>query len=535
MQLSQLIQNEQLLVSLLMIFFIFRSARNMLYVLFVWQRRDYRLDRMWVHLLTESGQRWAFGNLALLKWIVLFVYAVVPNIRSILLPVLFIFLFESLLILREWLQRGIKKPALTPKIAVIVLITCLLLGALIFLHTSVPLTLLLADKALPIVIFFLILILKIPFISYKWLLISRARKKIAQYPKLTRIGITGSYGKSSTKEFLSALLSEKYTVVATPENINTDIGIAKLILTKVNQNTEVIVLEMGAYKKGEIRNICSFVSPQIGIVTGINEQHIELFGSLANTRAAKYELIEALPKTGLAVFNDDNEYTRLMAKKTHLVKVITYGTKKDAHVGIRNIKETQQGIQLEVQTKTEKLVIQTKLLGKHQIYNLTSAILVARYLQVPKTLIEKKVKEFMPPAHSLQVAGKYKGATLIDDTANANPDGVKAALEVLSLFPGKKYVVLTPLIELGTQTLRIHQELIREAEKSVTLLLLTNKSYFEELSKIATKLGRKDLLQMEGPKKGAELLRRVLTSGDVVVFLGKEARQTLKELQTKKI
>lgn len=528
-----LLQNSQIIFVLLIFLFIFRSIRNLLYHLFVWQRRDYRIDRMVVHLLTESGQRWSFGNFSLIKWFALALYILIPSLRDNVLPLLLIFLLESVVIIKEWMRSGIKKPELTPKIIGIILVVCVIFSGFSLLKLPVTVILLVTDKLLAIVVFILLLILKIPFSIYKWILIRKARKKMSQFPHIIRIGITGSFGKSSTKEFLSQLLSEKYNVVKTPKNINTDIGIAKLILKKVTKSTQIVVIEMGAYKKGEIASICSFVKPDIGIVTAINEQHIDLFGSIAKIRATKYELIESLPRSGLALFNEDNDYTRLMAKKTKGIRVITYGTKKGSEALIKNIRETEFGLQFTLQTKEEIIECKTKLLGFHLANNLSAAIIVARYLKVPKVTLELRLKTLKLQKHSLQIVGKAYGAIVIDDTLNANPDGVLAAIKVLEKFPGKKYMVLTPLIELGESGSKVHKELIEHAIKSITLILLTNKSYFKEMLEIAQKYNRPQMVQLVNTKAGVTILKGVLTDGDAVAFLGKESRHILDQIESK--
>jgi len=150
------------------------------------------------------------------------------------------------------------------------------------------------------------------------------------------IGITGSYGKSSTKEFLATILSAKYKVCKTSANRNSEIGVAETVLRELKPEHEIFIVEMGAYRTGEIKAICDIVHPTIGVLTAVSEQHLALFGSLEATKKAKYELIEALPENGIAIFNADNRATRELAEQTLKPKRL-YSTERPADVSANAI------------------------------------------------------------------------------------------------------------------------------------------------------------------------------------------------------
>src|SRR5262249_23934960 len=155
--------------------------------------------------------------------------------------------------------------------------------------------------------------------------VALAARKLRQRSDLIVVGITGSYGKTSTKEFLSTLLGARYRVLKTAASVNTPVGIARTVLRGLQADHQVIVVEMGRYVPGNIRDLARLARPRIGILTAIGEQHLERFGSVENIARTKYELIQALPADGLAVFNADNARCRDLARKTTSTRVRTYG------------------------------------------------------------------------------------------------------------------------------------------------------------------------------------------------------------------
>lgn len=523
--------NYQIILVITLSLFGIRMVRNLLYQMYIWQLKEYRIDRMLIHLLSVNGQRWMFGNLSLIKWILLIIYSIYPPARSFIYPIAIAFILEAVLIFREWLG-GVKKPIITAKIIFIILLAISIGTLVYFMVLPIPLLLLILDKLLPIVTSSLILLIKIPVHIYNMWLIKKAQKKIENYPKLIRIGITGSFGKSSTKEFLAEFLSEKYVVVKTEKNFNTDIGIAQTILGKITEKTDVFVAEMGAYKQGEIKQVTKIVKPSIGVITGINEQHIELFGSLANTRHAKYELIESLPAHGLAVFNWDNEYTRQMAKKTKNIQVKTYGAQSGATYKLSKVIQDQENITFSVSEQREIFEIKAKLYGEHFANNLVGAIIVARYLGVSWNSIKKVINTINKNISSMKKVGEVRGATLIDDTYNANPDGVKQAIEFMKCYLGKKYIVLTPLIELGENTKFVHQDIARAAFKNEVEVLLTNKSAFLDMKIYGEKQAMQNVSVLS--QAAIESLYSGLKKDDVVVFSGKESKRVLRSILNKK-
>ena len=309
-----------------------------------------------------------------------------------------------------------------------------------------------------------------------------ARKRIkALQPKI--IGITGSYGKTSTKYILNQILSQKYNTLMTPDSYNTPMGICKVIRGDLLPRHEYFIVEMGAYKRGDINELCRLAPPDIGILTAVGPQHLERFKSIENTARAKYELIEALPQNGLAVINADNEICAALADKTDHVPVIRYGVESneventDVRLKSYNIKQSDKGLTFTVTDEVAGTVeITTRLLGKHNVSNILAAISVSLQCGMTLNEIRDALKVLEPVPHRLQLIAEGAGVTVIDDSFNANPEGAKAALEVLTDLvsdkEGKKILVTPGMVELGEREYDENKLFGSEAAKVCDLVIL---------------------------------------------------------------
>ena len=308
-----------------------------------------------------------------------------------------------------------------------------------------------------------------------------AKKRIRNLkPKI--IGITGSYGKTSTKYILNQILSKKYNVLMTPNSYNTPMGICKVIRGELTSEHEFFIVEMGAYKRGDIKELCQLAPPDIGILTAVGPQHLERFKSLENTAKAKYELIEALPTDGLAVINNDNEICAALADKTVSVTVNRYSVKSkenDDTIDIRasDIKHSQDGLSFTVSAgDIGSTVITTRLIGKHNVSNILAAIAVSLHCGMTIDDIRAAIRILEPVPHRLELKPSDTGVIVIDDSFNSNPEGAKAALEVLTDFANdndSKKVLVTPgMVELGEREYDENKKLGTHAAKVCDLVIL---------------------------------------------------------------
>jgi UDP-N-acetylmuramoyl-tripeptide--D-alanyl-D-alanine ligase len=247
-------------------------------------------------------------------------------------------------------------------------------------------------------------------------------------------------------------------VVKTAGNNNTNMGVARTILRDVNDEHDFFICEMGAYRVGEIKEICSLALPSAGIVTGLNEQHIELFGSLENIKRAKFELIRALPQDGFAVISRQAE--EMNPKMSY---------------NVRDVSTFSLDLVSDVEVEPEMVTFRYKdtqfrlnILGKHYIENLLAAIITAEKLGMSLTEIQEAVERLdLVDGHLMQKRTGPKGAVFIDDSYSGNPSGVTAALEYLqdAYADKKKMLVFPGIIELGKSSRSVHEKIWRKCDE----------------------------------------------------------------------
>jgi len=438
--------------------------------IYIWQLKEYRTDRFKDFLSTTKAKEFFFRYPIL--W------------RSILAIVIFLWPISSILFLKYCIAtifvgdvlyncgRFIKKKFLRPRITVKTLgifFISLLVEGVLFLYTQDWSVLLL----LIIIRFFItsavVYISNKPTQWAKAYYIAQATKKMQRFENLTVIGITGSYGKTTVKEFLSHILSSQKRVTKTPQHVNTEIGVAKFILKHSFSDTDIFVVEMGAYKKRDIALICNMVKPTIGILTAINEQHLSLFGSIQDTQEAKFELLNSLPKDGLAIANSDNRYIREKLD-TLACRVETFGMDEehDPSFLIHGLKKIKGGMcfigTATRSDKTEEMFeIVLPFMGDHQAMNVAPCIIAGIEVGATKESLVKQSSTLSLLEGSLNVY-KYGKAVIIDDSYNSNPQGFKAALDVLSKYPSDKpRIVLTRgMLELADRSDELHEEIAGE-------------------------------------------------------------------------
>ena len=274
-----------------------------------------------------------------------------------------------------------------------------------------------------------------------------AKARLDARPELIKIGITGSYGKTSTKFLLRDILSVRYNVLATPSSFNTTMGVTRVIREQLMGSHQVFIAEMGARHVGDIRELVELVRPTMGLITSVGPQHLDTFGTIERVRDTKYELIDGLPQDGTAIFARDGAICEELYARCPLEKKYMPGdliAASDVEVGPWGsrftLEDTQTG---------EKVACQTRLLGEHAIANLLLCCTAARCLGLTLEEIAQGVARCQPVEHRLQLLSGGSGVTIIDDAFNANPVGAKAALRVLGGFPGRRIIITPGMVELG--------------------------------------------------------------------------------------
>lgn len=276
---------------------------------------------------------------------------------------------------------------------------------------------------------------------------------------VTLIGLSGSNGKTTTKEMVSRILGLEGPTLKNPGNLNNWIGLP-LSLFSLNESHRFAVMEMGMNHLGEISRLCRIARPEVGLLTNIGPAHLEGLGSLAAIAQAKGELFEALEPQHWAVVNGDDSRIRDLSRSCQAQK-ITFGLNREADVRADHVSLTPQGLYFRVSFQGQEKELQLPIQGEHNIYNALGAAAVALCLGLSLQKVEEGLKGFTLPEHRLELKKGLKGIQLIDDTYNANPASMKAALEAFqSLKKGKRGgLVLGDMLELGSQAVEAHREI----------------------------------------------------------------------------
>jgi len=298
-------------------------------------------------------------------------------------------------------------------------------------------------------------------------------KKLKSLTNMDVIGITGSYGKTSTKNVVNDILSEKYIVFKTPQNYNTAYGLINTVNNYLDKYNDYFIAEMGTLKKNDIKTEADIVKPKYGILTKIGMAHLEAFGSIENIAKEKFDLIEKLPSDGVAILNKDDEYQVNYEIKNDCKKV-WYGIDNKADVTACDIKYFSDGMSFNVLIDGKKYPFKTKLLGSANVYNILAGIALSLELGLKIEQIQKGVSKIMPVEHRLELKS-YGKLNYIDDAYNSNPVGSKMALDVLKLMPGKKIVITPGMIEMGDKQYEINYNFGKYIAESVDLAILVGK------------------------------------------------------------
>ncbi len=304
-----------------------------------------------------------------------------------------------------------------------------------------------------------------------------ARRKLLSNPRLIRIGITGSYGKTSVKHILGAILSEKYPTLITPASFNTPMGVTRTIREKLTPSYQVFVGEMGARHVGDIKEMCRLVHPTIGIVTSVGPQHLETFHSIERVAKTKYELIDALPEKGShAYFYDDGAFCTQMYDKTTKPKTLCGKDPARAQCWCDGVTVSQDGCAFTLHIKDKgSIECQTRLLGEHNLQNILLASAVASDLGLTLKQIAHGIAKLQPIRHRLELISRPGTFTIINDAFNSNPVGAKAALQVLKAFPQRRIIITPGMVELGEKEAEYNRDFGRSIADCADIAIIVGK------------------------------------------------------------
>lgn len=341
----------------------------------------------------------------------------------------------------------------------------------------------------------------------------------------TVLAVAGSYGKTSTKEFLATILGARYRVLKPPGSYNTPMGLSRVIREQLEPTHQVFVAELGDYVPGDIRFLCNLVFPTIGVLTTIGPEHLERFKTMENVARAKEELIEALPPGGTAVINQDDPLVRAIGDRAEArgLRVVRYGLRESgAAVRATGVRTTCEGLAFTVTAEGHgKADVRVGVLGRHNVANVLAATAAALEMGLSLDEVAAAASRIQPVEHRLQPIHGAGGVLVIDDAFNSNPKGAAEALEVLGALEGGKKVLVTPgMIELGEREAEENRELGRKAatvcdevilvgpERALPILAgLRERGFPEDRAHVVRSLD-----------EATTLLHGMIGPGDVVLF-----------------
>jgi UDP-N-acetylmuramoyl-tripeptide--D-alanyl-D-alanine ligase len=362
-----------------------------------------------------------------------------------------------------------------------------------------------------------IILAPLDFIA-KRIIVAKAKTKLTTLPDLKVIGIAGSYGKTTMKEVLKHVLNSKYKVLSTPESINTPVGISRWILGKVDVSTEIIIVEMGEHYSGDVKEICELVTPDIVLITGINEAHLERMGNIGVVTETIFEAVKFAKKDALIILNKDdsdlvNNYKKFLQPSQ---KILFYSADRSGFSFSQQILGWAGNLEPVGEVKI-------RLLGKYAVGFADASAQVAKVLGVTNQQIAHGLNLVKPVDHRLEAILSPQNILVIDDSYNANPEGVKEAVEVLSRFPERRKIYLTPgLVEMGSKTKEVHLELGSRLANIANVVILIKNSATPDIErgiKNQDVRGKQpEIIWFNSALEAHTALKDILKPGDVILF-----------------
>ncbi len=509
-------------------------VKAMFFWLYLWQLKEYHCKRFVDHFRTEKGKQILRSPVRFVKILLLVLALFLPMFW----PVLVIYAAQTAAFLAK---TSPKKPVFTAKMIFLTIVNTASFGAIVLYSNHLVLNyaviiLLLADIVLPFIVSAIVLLLQPLAVLFRQQIINRAKTKRAGLKNLVVIGITGSYGKTSTKEVLKTILEQKFKVLATKEHQNSEIAISRCVLNDLKPEHQIFICEMGAYDKGKVKEVSEITKPKIGIITGVNEQHLALFGSMKALISAEggLELVDNLPQNGVVILNGDNEtilntkYEIPASARASTGKQNTKycSTKEKLDFWTENIVVEKNWLYFKVCEKAgESADFKVNLVGRQNIENILLAAACAKELGITLPEIAKACEKIKPDQGTMKlVLGLAKhNIDIIDSSYSANPDGVIAALEHLKLWSGKKVIVMPCLIELGPATKEVHRKIGRKIGEVCDMAVITTKDWFEVIKKSAIETGIKpeNIIFSENSKEILEKIKPYCQPENVILLEGR--------------
>lgn len=426
----------------------------------------------------------------------------------------------------------------TPKLIIISILATLIyiVIPLLFLWGEFPITLsaLLVIIALVLLspLFFLFLALTTlifyPADSFaKDLIIRKATKKLQELKDIKVIAITGSYGKTTMKDIITTVLSVNFEVVSTSENQNTPLGISRQILREIDETTEIFVVEMGAYTKSDITKLCNIARPNISVLVGINEAHLERFGSLENTIETKFEIISNCLPDGIIVLNADDRFVVENLEKFKGNQIIYFFSSQNNDRSKykftkKDFRQDGSGISFQLAYEGREIGnIKTPFLADYIIGDVVASFIIGAELGMSESEIRIGLENLKVPEHRLQSTRTPDDIVVIDDSYNGNPKGAEEAINVLSQFTKRRKIYVTPgLVETGEAAQEVHKQIGLKLATVADIVVLVKNSVTDFIIGGLKEGGfeKSHIKTYVSAKRAHDAVGRMAQSGDVILF-----------------
>ena len=343
------------------------------------------------------------------------------------------------------------------------------------------------------------------------------------------VAVTGSGGKTTTKELIAAFLATAMPVGKTVGNFNNHVGLPLSIL-RLPEEARAAVLEIGMNHPGEIRELAAIAQPSVGVVTNVGHVHMEFFASIDEVALAKRELVEALPPDGAAVLNADDPLVSRF-REVYAGRVVTFGFSPEADVRAEECELQSGGLRLRI---GRDAWLESPLLGRHGAYNLLAAVAVARVFGIPPGSLVEAARSVEPG----RMRGRrftHAGITVFDDCYNSNPEAVRLMLDVLRIVPARRRIaVLGEMRELGRWSESLHRDVGSYAASCGIHVLIGIRGAARYTVDEAVKSGLSDSAAFfcEGPEEAGERARELAREGDAILFKGSRGTAVERALET---
>lgn len=504
---------------------------NFKYDIQMFQQNSYRLDRFWRWLKPNVMTSWRLIDIACL--FLLFASQLI-DFRAAVLIVGLVSLIKIFLILR----KKYKKPLVfTKRVWRLYSVTGILsIGAVVVtaictwhriygIYNGAQLTLGLTFliSAFSWVVMMLAHIILVPVEkNIQKGYINDAKRILRSMPDLKVIGITGSYGKTSTKHYLTRILGEDYDVLMTPGSFNTPMGVVRTVREYLKPYNQIFVCEMGAKQRGDIKEICDIVHPDMGIITAVGPMHLESFKTIENVTATKFELADEIPADGCVVVN--NDFPACAGRTVNNTRCIRYGVTNHGNCEYKavNVKYSPEGTAFTIEGPDGfSLDVETRLLGECNVSDLLAAAVIALQLGMSPDKIRYAISTIKQVEHRLSIKTTPGGVTILDDAFNSNPSGSKMAVDVLSHFKDGKRIIVTPgMIELGSEQYNLNREFGRQIGENLDIAIVVgeyNRGAITDGIR-STDFNSKNLYEVASFNEAQQVLSGILSKGDAVLY-----------------